>query len=45
MSEVCLFLEVLTWPYAEASNNPNDTSHADVAHDVQLCLRLIKLKS
>lgn len=31
----CFFF---TWTYAEASNNPNNTAHTDVAHVGQLQL-------
>ncbi len=32
------FTEVFTWTYAEASNNPNNTAHTDVAQEGQLRL-------
>lgn len=39
------FLFFFTWTYAEASNNPNNTAHTDVAHVGQLRLWLVKHKS
>lgn len=39
------FLCFFTWTYAEASNNPNNTAHTDVAQVGQLRLWLVKHKS